>query len=134
MMETIKLWMLRAFWVVVGVLVLVWAIVWILVAFTDDGKSTSEPLAAPSPAQLRKDAVQRAINQGEVNLMAYIKANMHDPDSFDLVDDRAIDAGDHITMVMTYRGRNGFNALRTERVAATFDMQGNITSVQKIDE
>lgn len=58
---------------------------------------------------------------------------MHDPDSFELVSDRSIDAGDHVTMVMVYRGRNGFNALRKETVGATFDLQGNLTSVSKIE-
>lgn len=132
-MDKIKLWLLSAFWAVVGLLVLLSIIVWLGVTFTDQKPGHTDPVAAPSPAQLRKEVVQRAINQGEANLIAWVKANMHDPDSFELVDDRAIDAGDHVTMVMTYRGKNGFNATRLERVGATFDLQGNITSVQKIE-
>lgn len=95
--------------------------------------SPPPPAAAPSPEQLRKQQIQAAADRGEAQLLAHIKAGMHDPDSFELVDDRYIDAGDHITMVMTYRGRNGFNALRMERVGATFDLRGDVTSIQKIE-
>jgi len=87
----------------------------------------------PSPQEVRRQQVQAAVNQGEALLLAHIKSNIHDPGSFELVDDHYVDGGDHITMVMTYRGRNGFNALRMERVGATFDLQGNIISVQEIE-
>lgn len=92
-----------------------------------------EPAVALDPAHVRRQQVQAAIDQGEAQLIAHLKANMHDPDSFELVGDKAIDAGDHLTMVMTYRGRNGFNALRLERVGATFDLQGNLLTVMGIE-
>lgn len=119
------------FWLVVGLFVLASLAAWLATAFVDE---TPTPPQVQSPAQLRKDVVQRAINQGEVNMIAAIKAAMHDPDSFDLVDDRALDAGDHITMVMTYRGKNGFNATRTETVGATLDLNGTITSMGKVEK
>jgi len=87
-----------------------------------------------TPAQIREQQIQAALNRGEPQLVAYIKSSMGDPDSFELVDGRYVDGGDHITLVMTYRGRNGFNALRRESVGATFDLQGNLTSVNKIEE
>lgn len=118
---------------VIGFFVLMAVVIQAVLYFDDTPHKDASAQAAPDPAALRQREVQRAINQGEMQLIAKIKANMHDPGSFELVDDRAIDAGDHITMVMSYRGRNGFNALRTERVGATFDLQGNITSVQKIE-
>lgn len=92
-----------------------------------------QPAFAQSPEQARAQQIQAAVDRGEAQLIANLKAQMHDPASFELVSDRAIDAGDHITMVMVYRGRNGFNALRREAVGATFDLQGGITSVRKVE-
>lgn len=118
----------RAFWVLVCLLAIAGAASH-LVSWT----SPPPQPTALSPAQLRSQQVRQAVNRGEAALITHIRAKLHDPASFELVDTRAIDAGDHITMVMTYRGRNGFNAVRTERVAATLDLQGNITSVQEIE-
>lgn len=92
------------------------------------------PAAPLTPEQIRERQIQAAVVRGRDALVARLEYSMHDPDSFKRVDDRYTVADDHITMVMTYRGRNAFNAVRTARVAATFDLQGNITSVQPIED
>lgn len=118
----------------IGLIALLGIVVNVMVLLSP-GPENVQPqvLAPPSPQELRRQQVQAAANQGEANLIAHIKAHMGDPGSFELVDDRYVDGGDHITMVMTYRGRNGFNALRLERIGAAFDLQGNIISVQEIE-
>lgn len=117
----------------VGFIVLMMLVIGLIDWLGPDAPAKNEPPAALDPAQVRKQQIQAAVNQGEANLVAHIKAHMGDPGSFELVSDRAIDAGDHVTMVMAYRGRNGFNALRLERVSATFDLQGNILTVDRIE-
>lgn len=117
----------------VGFIVLMMLVIGLIDWLGPDAPAKNEQPAALDPAQVRKQQIQAAVNQGEANLVAHIKAHMGDPGSFELVSDRAIDAGDHVTMVMAYRGRNGFNALRLERVSATFDLQGNILTVDRIE-
>lgn len=97
------------------------------------GGTQVEPVVTQAPKLDRKEQVQAAVNRGERQLIATIKANMHDPDSFDLVSDNAIDAGDHIAMVMVYRGRNGFNALRKSAVGARIELNGEITWMGPIE-
>lgn len=121
---------------------LVW-LAWILVAIMMLGATLSwwaasnapppKPPEPPSAAQLREERIQSVVDRGGVQLVAHIKAHMGDPDSFELVDNRYVDGGDHITLVVTYRGRNGFNALRLEKVGAAFDLRGNIISIQEIE-
>lgn len=127
-------WYRRAvvgFWVALGALVVLSAgSAWWMAA---NDTTPAQPDFVQSPEQIRRQQIQAATDIGEAQLVAHIKANMGDPDSFELVSDRAIDAGDHITMVMVYRGRNGFNALRKETVGATFDLKGNLTTVNAID-
>ena len=118
---------------VVGFIVLLAVAIRLVGWLAPDAPAKPEAAIALDPAQVRKQQVRAVIDRGEAQLIAHLKANMHDPGSFELVDDRAIDAGDHITMVMSYRGRNGFNALRLERVGATFDLQGNLTAVTPIE-
>lgn len=114
-----------------GVVVIVVAISVVLaMIYSNEPAPPAPPL---TPEQIRQQQVQAAADRGEIELMVRIKASMHDPDSFELVGDRYVDAGDHITMVMTYRGKNGFGGVRTERVAATLDLQGNITSMQAVE-
>lgn len=132
-LDVVALWIRRGFWGFAGLIALVFIGIQVMLFFDDTPPVAKAPIAAPSPQQIRKQQIQAAINQGEVNLIAHIKTNMGDPDSFELVSDRAIDGGDHITMVMVYRGRNGFNALRLEKVGAAFDLQGNIISIQEIE-
>lgn len=133
MIEMLKLWTIRAFWAVVGLVVLFAVGLQIALYFIGDDAAKPEPLPTLSREQIREQQIRAVLNRGEPQLVAHIKSSMGDPDSFEMVDGRYVDGGDHITLVMTYRGRNGFNALRLEKVGAAFDLQGNLISVQKVE-
>lgn len=65
-----------------------------------------------------------------VKLTRYIKEHMKDPDSYDHVETRFGDKGDHILVVTKYRGKNSFGALVVQATTATVDFNGNILSVE----
>ncbi len=125
-------WAMRVFWSGLALVVLI-VMGFNVILWVSGDDAPQQPAVELSPQQVRKQQIQALVDRGEAQLIAHVKANMHDPDSFELVDSRAVDGGDHVTMVMTYRGRNGFNALRLERVAASFDLQGKVISLQKIE-
>ena len=53
-------------------------------------------------------------------LVEYVKSRMNDPNSFEHVETKFYehDGGDKLRIVMTYRGKNGFGGVVTERVGA----------------
>ena len=54
----------------------------------------------------------------------YVKANMHNPDSFQHVDTYYIDNQTYITVTMTYRGTNAFGGIVTETITKRFTIEG----------
>lgn len=54
-------------------------------------------------------------------LVALVKKGMHDPSSFEHVETRFTDKSDTYRIMMTFRGKNGFNAVVTQTVTATLD-------------
>ena len=59
----------------------------------------------------------------------YIKENLQNPDSFEHVETKFRDDGDGLTVIMKYRGENGFGAIRTQTAIAKVDYDGNILSL-----
>ncbi len=52
-------------------------------------------------------------------LVSYVKQGMKDPSSFEHVETRFSDKGDHYRILMTFRGKNSFNAVVTQQVTAS---------------
>ena len=59
----------------------------------------------------------------------YIKENLQNPDSFEHVETKFRDDGDGLTVIMKYRGENGFGAIRTQTAIAKVDYEGNILNL-----
>lgn len=58
-----------------------------------------------------------------------IKANMHNPDSYEHVETVYGDRGDHLMVKTTYRGTNGFGAIVTNSITAKVDLDGNVLEI-----
>ena len=54
-------------------------------------------------------------------LVSYVKKGMKDPSSFEHVETRFNDKGDHYEIYMQFRGKNSFNAVVTQQVTADFN-------------
>lgn len=52
-----------------------------------------------------------------------IKDHLHDPKSFEFVSSSHTENGDDIEVIMTYRAKNGFGAVRTNRASATLSKE-----------
>lgn len=61
-----------------------------------------------------------------INVVRQVKANMKNPDSFEHVKTTYTEQGDMVLVLMTYRGKNSFNAVVTERVYAEVSLDGTI--------
>ncbi len=59
----------------------------------------------------------------------YIKENLQNPDSFEHVETKFRDDGDGLTVIMKYRGENGFGAIRTQTAIVKTDYEGNILNL-----
>jgi DNA-directed RNA polymerase subunit RPC12/RpoP len=57
-------------------------------------------------------------NGSNKELVDLVKSTMNDPDSFEHVETRFSDKGNSLSILMTYRGKNGFNATITNSVSA----------------
>jgi hypothetical protein len=64
-----------------------------------------------------------------IGLTETIKAAMNDPDSYKHVETRYIDKGDYLIVTTTYRGKNSFGGVVTNRVQAKVDLNGNVLQI-----
>ncbi|MBD3675152.1 MAG: hypothetical protein HUJ26_16670 [Planctomycetaceae bacterium] len=62
-------------------------------------------------------------------LVKMIKDRMNDPDSFEHVETKYWDKGDHLLIYMKFRGRNSFNAVITDEILAKADTEGNVFEI-----
>lgn len=67
-------------------------------------------------------------------LVEMVKSQMNDADSFEHVETRYWDRGDHLFLRMTFRGANVFGAKVLNQVAATVDMNGKVLSLETVDQ
>lgn len=64
-------------------------------------------------------------------LVRRVKESMKNPDSFEHVKTTYTEQDDMILVLMTYRGKNSFNAVVTERVYAEVTLDGAIISLKE---
>lgn len=77
----------------------------------------------PSPESLQKENEEYFSGWDGSNpeFVSAIKNSMNDPDSFEHVETRYNDKGDHLEIKMTYRGKNLYNATITNVSICEFD-------------
>lgn len=100
--------------------------------------SKPEPPPKPLTAAEQHEQKVRAQFSGwdgsHRNLVDLVKRQMNDADSFEHVETRYWDRGDHLSLRMTFRGNNAFGAKVINEVAATADMNGRILSLETVDK
>ena len=64
-------------------------------------------------------------------LERYIKQNMNDPDSYEHVETKYWDMGDHLVVLTKYRGKNAFGGKVLGMTKAEVDMQGNVIRIME---
>lgn len=62
-------------------------------------------------------------------LTELIKKNMNDPDSYDHIETKFKDNGDHILVITKFRGANAFGGKVINTVTANVDFNGNVIEV-----
>lgn len=70
----------------------------------------------------RKDRIDGLI----ANVQSYLKKNMRDPDSFEVIkrDYRVYDNKNHVKIIIVYRGRNGFGGMVVNRYEQKMTLDG----------
>lgn len=62
-------------------------------------------------------------------LTAAIKESMNDPKSYEHVETRYSDKGDHLIVTTTFRGKNAFGGVVKNSVTAKVDLNGNVIEI-----
>lgn len=117
------------FWVVLGALVVLSA------GLSWWAGSNARPVAeaAKTPAQIRHEQIQSALNKAFIPVQMQIQSVMNDPDSFELVNTGYTDQGEYLVLTVTFRGRNQFGAKVLNSMDARVGLDGSVWSVGKIE-
>jgi hypothetical protein len=67
-------------------------------------------------------------------LVKYVKDNMNDPDSFEHIETVFWNNGDHVVVIMKFRGKNAFDAKVVNIIKANVSWDGKIISIINQDE
>lgn len=87
------------------------------------GPSRSTVASSPAPSVPNGFSAWDGSHTGLVKL---IKADMNDPDSFQHVETRVVDKGDHLLVGMTFRGKNAFGGVVTQIAYAKVSPNGSV--------
>lgn len=109
-----------------------------LVPDTTETKAPVKAEQAPAPVQpvIDPNAPENFLSGWDGSnreLVKLVKSGMNDPKSFEHVETRFRDNGDSLSLVMTFRGKNAFNATVTNKVSADLDKKARLlTNVQNL--
>lgn len=92
--------------------------------------SNAPPPTPPSPAEIRHDQVQVLVNRAEAHLVEHIKAQMHDPGSFEIADENVTDRGSYVILNMHFRGKNPLGATVLSQGVIAVSMDGKVLSLE----
>ena len=99
----------------------------------DSGSSSSSKPSRPkTKEELRKEQIEKhfsAWDGSHRGLTKLIKKSMNDPDSYNHVETRYSDKGDHLIVKTTFRGKNAFGGVVKNWVIAKVDLNGNVIEV-----
>lgn len=97
--------------------------------------ATPTAAATPEPVQ-DPNAPERFLSSWDGSnreLVNLVKSSMNDPKSFEHVETRFRDNGDSLSLIMTFRGTNGFGAIVTNKISADLDKRTRLlTNVQNL--
>jgi hypothetical protein len=62
-------------------------------------------------------------------LERYVISNMNDPDSYEHVETKYIDKGDHLVLITRFRGKNGFGGTVVNSISAKAKLSGEIIEI-----
>lgn len=91
------------------------------VGLNPEQKKMMEEIAAEKARQEKIQSLFSAWDGSLTTLKTLVKNNLHNPKSFEHVETRYADKGDHLIVVMQYRGENAFGAIRLASVTAKVD-------------
>ena len=90
--------------------------------------STAQPSTYASDADI--DAQFSKWDGAHIKTEEYVKAHLKDPDSYEHVSSKYKARDGYLEVILTYRGKNSFNATTTESVKAKCDLQtGEVLSI-----
>ena len=119
------------------IIVFVFAFGTVMRLFVDlDSSYENSPSASPSPEQESKSRKEIIDDQfcpwtgKHLRVVSYVRMNMNDPSSFDHVETRYLDKGDHLIVYMKFRGKNAFGGIVANEVTAKVDLNGNILELK----
>lgn len=95
-------------------------------------KAQREEASKQQEAEERKKLIEEKFSPWDGShrgLENYIKENMNDPDSYKHVETKYIDKKDHLFVITTFRGKNGFGGVVINSVTAEVDLNGNVLKI-----
>lgn len=105
----------------------------ILAAGSSDGGGVKSSSSAPkTQEEIRKEKIEKnfsAWDGSHRGLTELIKKSMNDPKSYEHVETRYADKGDHLIVITTFRGKNVFGGVVKNSVTAKVDLNGNVIEV-----
>ncbi len=96
----------------------------------------NKKLAAEAAEEARRKKIEEqfsAWDGSHYNLTRYIKKCMNDPKSYEHVETRYSDRGDHILIITSFRGKNVFGGVVVNTAIATATIDGDLLSVEFVD-
>ena len=87
----------------------------------DSKTDNAEPAAPPVQVVTDTNAPENFLSAWDGSnreLVKLVESGMNDPDSFEHVETRFTDNGDSLSLLMTFRGKNSFNATVTNKISA----------------
>jgi hypothetical protein len=91
-------------------------------------KTADRPSETPSRTK-QLEAQFHSWDGSHINLERFVKKTMHNPRSYEHVETRYSDKGDHLVVVTKFRGTNAFGGVVMDSMGAKVDMQGNIIEI-----
>jgi len=97
-----------------------------------DREAAAAAKVAAETVRIRKELVEKQFSAWDGShrgLTKAIKESMNDPSSYDHVETRYLDRGDHLIVTTIFRGKNAFGGVVKNSVTAKVDLNGNVIEV-----
>ena len=94
-----------------------------------DSKKSNKP---KTPAEARTEKIEKSFSAWDgshYRLTKFIKNSMNDPNSYEHVETRYGDKGDHLIVSTTFRGKNASGGVVKNMVTAKVDLNGNVIAI-----
>lgn len=103
--------------------------------FIGAGSSPTPTAKKPkTPEEIRTERIESGFSAWDGShraLERWIKKNLKDPDSYEHIETRYGDKGDHLIVNTKYRARNSFGGMTIEQVSATANLDGSLIEVTR---